>query len=172
MDSDTYASPHLSIWQITVISHSDLGWLNHKRERTEAHAFSVGCLWTQGNPRGRSVPGNSKTLSQKNTVSPIHWAMSLGLVQLHHLPPSARVVNSQRLLLLKARKHPHTAELLLKQTRSLQMSLSYLCEYEGYSKNWQQKTFSVLTRLYSFQYYTPFWYSLKFPQVQCILPSF
>lgn len=50
MDSDTYASPHLSIWQITIVSQSDLGWLSHKGERTEAHAFSVGLLCTQGGP--------------------------------------------------------------------------------------------------------------------------
>lgn len=44
MDSDTYASPPLSVWQTTVLSQSDLEQLKRKKERIEAHTFSEGLL--------------------------------------------------------------------------------------------------------------------------------
>lgn len=66
MDSDTYASPPLSVWQTTVLSQSDLEQLKRKKERIEAHTFSEGLLWTQGSPCDRSCPGNSKKLFEES----------------------------------------------------------------------------------------------------------
>lgn len=102
-------------------------------------------LWTQGSAHVRGVPGNSK-LSQKNAVSLVSTNTEQQVRKCSSFtiyPPQPAWFNSHRSSLQKARKHPHTAE-LLKQRASLEMCISYQYKDRGDTKNWQHRTFRVL----------------------------
>ena len=61
VDSLSVRAPLLGIWQITIVSQSNLAWLKCKGERTAAHSFSVGLLWTQGVPMSDLPLGTSRS---------------------------------------------------------------------------------------------------------------